>query len=164
MANFVLQLYYCFYSSSSVKLQNWTALFYIMCVCTLTQSLKVNVVFANVPYCVPWRRHRQTCQGFSGKYDLEAGTSRLSLSGFMRPTWNMGWIFQDLGSLRRTATGLITFGIGDRPINLGDNLCDSTRNGRSVAESQTRAGWWDRARTRCQFVNLLYQGVVLRSF
>lgn len=42
-----------------------------------------------------------------------------------------------LGSLSLIATGLMTFDTGNSPINLGDNLRESVRRGRSRVESHT---------------------------
>lgn len=57
---------------------------------------------------------------------MEEGTRVLSLLGLILLTWNVEWTFNDLGRLRRTETGLMTFDMGNGPPNLGDNFLECT--------------------------------------
>jgi len=58
-------------------------------------------------------------------------------TGLMWETWKVGWAWRVPGSLRRTATGFITFSMANGPTNLGDSFFESDLSGRSLEESHT---------------------------
>ena len=70
------------------------------------------------------------------------GTNGLSKAGLIRDTWKVGCTLIDLGSLSRTAAGLMILETGNGPMNRGANLRDSTRRGMSRVDSQTLLPGW----------------------
>lgn len=74
---------------------------------------------------------------WAGGWGLGAGHKLEDRRGLMLEMWNVGWILVVLGSWRQTATGSMTFEVGNGPMNLGASLQLSTLIGRSFVESHT---------------------------
>ena len=70
------------------------------------------------------------------------GARVLSWTGLTLETWNVGWILMDPGSRRRTASGLMTRGMGKGPTNLGASLRLSNLRERLRFDSQTLWHVW----------------------
>ena len=91
------------------------------------------------------------------------GTNGLSNAGLIRDTWKVGCTLIDLGSLSRTAAGLMILEMGNGPINRGANLWDFTRRGMSRVDSQTLLpAWYVGAGVCCRSAIFLARTELLR--
>src|SRR4029434_1204098 len=94
---------------------------------------------------------------------LVGGTNGLSKAGLIRDTWKVGCTLIDLGSLSRTAAGLMILETGDGPMNRGANLRDSTHRGMSRVDSQTLLpGWYVGAGVRRRSAAIFVRTELLR--
>lgn len=74
---------------------------------------------------------------WAGDGGSAGGESSLENTGLIWETWKEGWMQRERGSSSRTTTGLITFEILKRPMNLAKSFFDLVFNGISLVENQT---------------------------